>query len=466
MHDESLTALAAAIRARALSPLEAVERCLERIRKHEGRIHAFITLDEEGALRRARVLESEAAKGQWRGPLHGVPVGFKDLCHVDGLSTSCGTRIPAYFTSSRECTAAQRLVDAGAVSLGKLNMTELALGAFGDNAHHGDADNPWQSGHATGGSSSGSGAGVAAGFFAGAVGSDTGGSIRLPAACCGVVGLKPTYGRVSRAGAMVLSWSMDHLGPLAWTARDVALMLSAMAGRDPADATASRRGVPDYLAGIDGGIRGFRVGLPENYFFERLDPEVAAGVRGAARQLGALGAEVRDVRIPDAQHMTDVSMIIARSESSALHSAMLREQPEALQPTVRARLEVGLAISAHDYLQALRLRSRLTRAFIRDVFDEVDVLLTPVTPEPPPALAPLKVATPEAFNARSSRFSSLTRPFNGYGLPALSVPCGFTTAGLPLAFQVVGRPFDEARLLQLAHAYQEAAGWHRQRPPL
>src|SRR5262249_12731158 len=288
---------------------------------------------------------------------------------------SCGTRIPAYFTSSRECTAAQRLVDAGAVSLGKLNMTELALGAFGDNAHHGDADNPWQSGPATGGSSSGPRAGVAPGCFADPVGSDKGGSIRLPAAWCGVLGLKPTYGRVSRAGAMVLSWSMDHLGPLAWTARDVALMLSAMAGRDPADATASRRGVPDYLAGIDGGIRGFRVGLPENYFFERLDPEVAAGLRGAARQLGALGAAGRAVSSSDAQHMTDVSMITARSESSALHSTILREQPEALQPTVRARLEVGLAISAHDYLQALRLRSRLTRAFIRDVFDEVDVLL-------------------------------------------------------------------------------------------
>ncbi len=466
MPEESLAAIAAAIRARALSPVEAVEQNLERIRRHEGRIRAFITLDEEGALRRARALEGEAAKGEWRGPLHGVPVGLKDLCHLDGLPTSCGTRIPEYFTSPQECTAARRLLDAGAISLGQLNMTELALGAFGDNAHHGDADNPWQPGHATGGSSSGSGAGVAAGFFAGAVGSDTGGSIRLPAACCGVVGLKPTYGRVSRAGAMVLSWSMDHLGPLAWTARDVALMLNVMAGRDPVDATASRRPVPDYLDGIDRGIRGYRVGLPENYFFERLDPEVATGVRVAARQLEQLGAHVKELRIPDAQHMTDVAMLIARSESSALHSAILREQPEALQPTVRARLEVGLAISAHDYLQALRLRSRLTRTFICDVFDDIDVLLTPVTPEPPPALAPLKAGTAEAFNVRSGRFSSLTRPFNGYGLPALSVPCGFTTAGLPLAFQAVGQPFDEARLLRLAHAYQEAAGWHRQRPRL
>lgn len=412
------------------------------------------------------MLEAEAAAGRWRGPLHGVPVAFKDLCHLRGLPTSCGTAMPGYFASAQDCTAARRLLDAGAISLGKLNMTELALGAFGDNVHHGDADNPWRAGHATGGSSSGSGAGVAAGFFLGAVGSDTGGSIRLPAACCGVIGLKPTYGRVSRAGAMVLSWSMDHLGPLAWTARDVALLLQVMAGRDPADTTASRRAVPGYLAGIDRGITGVRVGLPENYFFQGVDGETAAGVRHAAQQLEDLGARVSEIRIPDPQHMTDVAMLIARAESAALHADMLRNHPEALQPTVRGRLEVGLGVAAYDYLQALRLRARLTRAFIREVFDEIDVLLTPVIPEPPPALVPLKATSVEEFNVRSGRFSRLTRPFNGYGLPALSVPCGFTTTGLPLAFQAVGRPFDEGLLLRLGHSYQEAAGWHLRRPRL
>ena len=464
MREESLTAVAEAIRARTLSPVEAVERCLERVHKWDGRIRAFIRLDEEGALESARVLEAEAAAGRWRGPLHGVPVGFKDLCHFGGLPTSCGTSMPGYFTSAKDCTAARRLLDVGTISLGKLNMTELALGAFGDNAHHGDADNPWLTGHATGGSSSGSGAGVAAGFLLGAVGSDTGGSIRLPAACCGVVGLKPTYGRVSRAGAMVLSWSMDHLGPLAWTARDVALLLQVMAGRDPADATASRRVVPDYLGGIDRGITGVRVGLPENYFFQGVGDEMASGVRRAMRQLEDLGAHVSEIRIPDPQHMTDVAMLIARAESSALHAGVLREHPEAFQPTVRARLEMGLGVPAYDYLQALRLRAKLTRAFIREVFDEVDVLLTPVIPEPAPALAPLKAATVEEFITRSGRFSRLTRPFNGYGLPALSVPCGVTTTGLPLAFQAAGRPFDEGILLRLGHAYQEAAGWHVRRP--
>jgi len=466
MREESLTAVATSIRARTLSPVEAVERCLERVRKWDGRIRAFIRLDEEGARESARKLEAEAAAGRWRGPLHGVPVAFKDLCHLRGLPTSCGTAMPGYFASAQDCTAARRLLDAGAISLGKLNMTELALGAFGDNAHHGDAENPWRAGHATGGSSSGSGAGLAAGFFLGTVGSDTGGSIRLPAACCGVVGLKPTYGRVSRAGAMVLSWSMDHLGPLAWTSRDVALLLQEMAGRDPADATASRRAVPDYLAGIDRGITGVRVGLPENYFFQGVDGETAAGVRRAARQLEDLGARVSEIRIPDPQHMTDVAMLIARAESAALHADVLRNHPEMLQPTVRGRLEVGLGVAAYDYLQALRLRAKLTRAFIGEVFDEIDVLLTPVIPEPAPALAPLKATPVEEFNIRSGRFSRLTRPFNGYGLPALSVPCGFTTEGLPMAFQAVGRPFDEGLLLRLGHAYQEAAGWHLRRPTL
>jgi aspartyl-tRNA(Asn)/glutamyl-tRNA(Gln) amidotransferase subunit A len=464
MSDESLAGLAADIRARRLSPVEVVERCLGRIRKLDGRLRAFIRLDEEGALAAARSREADAAAGRWRGPLHGVPLGFKDLCHLPGLPTSCGTRTAAYFVSAEDCTAARRLLDAGAISLGKLNMTELAMGAYGDNAHHGDVDNPWLPGHAAGGSSSGSAAGVAAGFFAGAIGSDTGGSIRLPAACCGVVGLKPTYGRVSRAGAMPLSWSMDHLGPLAWTARDAALMLAVMAGRDPADATTSHRTVPDYAAGIGNGIARVRIGLPENYFFQGVEEEAAAGVRAAARQLEELGARVVEIRIPDPRDMTDVAMLITRAEASALHARIFRERPQDLQPAVRARLQLGLGISAYDYLQALRLRAKLTRAFVREVFAEIDVLLTPVIPESQPAMAALKAAPVSEFNARAGRFSRLTRPFNGYGLPALSVPCGFGRTGLPLGFQAVGRPFDEALLLRLGHAYQEAAGWHRLRP--
>ena len=466
MSDETLVGLAEDIRAGRISPVEVVERSLGRIRKWDSRLHAFIRLDEEGALKAARALEADAAAGRWRGPLHGVPLAFKDLCHLRGLPTSCGTRTPDYFVSDQECTAARRLLDAGAISLGKLNMTELAMGPFGDNAHHGDVDNPWLPGHVAGGSSSGSAAGVAAGFFEGAIGSDTGGSIRLPAACCGVVGIKPTYGRVSRAGAMPLSWSMDYLGPLAGTVRDVALMLTVMAGRDPADATASSRAVPDYASGLEGDIAGVRIGLPANYFFEGVEEQIAAGVRAAARLLEDLGARVSEIRLPDPKDMLDLSMLITRAEASALHARIFRERPQDLQPVVRARLEVGFGISAYDYLQAQRLRATLTRAFVRDVFGEVDVLMTPVIPEPQPALAALKATAVDEFNARAGRFSGLTRPFNGLGLPAISVPCGFGGTGLPLAFQLVGRPFAEALLLRLGHAYQENTGWPARQPEL
>src|SRR2546427_12063 len=240
----------------------------------------------------------ELAAGRARGPLHGVPMAWKDLCASPGLPTSCGTRTRDYFISERACTAVARLVAAGAITLGKTNMTELALGPFGDNAHHGHVQNPWRNGHCSGGSSSGSGSAVAAGLALGALGSDTGGSIRLPAACCGIVGLKPTYGRVSRAGAMALSWSNDHLGPMTRTVRDAALMLGIIAGWDAADATTSRRPVPDYLRGIDGGIRGLRIGVPASYYFDDVNAQVVAAVREAARQLRPLGAHVSEVRVP------------------------------------------------------------------------------------------------------------------------------------------------------------------------
>ncbi len=466
MSERSLVTIAGAIRTRRMSPVEVVGGCLDRIGRLDKRLRAFIRLDEEGAMRAAHALQADAAAGRWRGPLHGVPMAFKDLCHLQGLPTSCGTKTPDYFISPLECSAARRLLDAGAISLGKLNMTELAMGPYGDNAHHGDVDNPWRAGHCSGGSSSGSAAGVAAGFFVGALGSDTGGSIRLPAACCGIVGLKPTYGRVSRAGAMPLSWSMDHLGPMAWTVRDVAIMLQLIAGGDPADATSSRRPVPDYLAELEEGVGDVRIGLPENYFFGGVDAEVAAGVRQSARLLEELGGRVVEVRLPDPQAITDVAMLITRAEASTLHARVVRERPQDLQPMVRARLEVGFAISAYDYLQALRLRARLTRSFIRQVFEEVDVLLLPVIPEPAPPREPLKATTADEFNARAGLFSRLTRPLNALGLPALSVPCGWSRGGLPLAFQAVGRPYDEALLLRLGHAYQEAACWHHQRPPL
>src|SRR6266699_2440794 len=454
MSDWTIESLVAALRARRISAVEITDECLARIDRLNPVLRAFITVDADGARRAAKERDGELAAGRARGPLHGVPMAWKDLCASPGLPTSCGTRTRDYFVSERPCTAVARLVAAGAITLGKTNMTELALGPFGDNAHHGHVQNPWRNGHCSGGSSSGSGSAVAAGLALGALGSDTGGSIRLPAACCGIVGLKPTYGRVSRAGAMPLSWSMDHIGPMAWTVRDVAILLQVIAGRDRADETSSRHAVPDYLARLEEGVARLRVGIPEGYFFHGVDAEIAAGVRQTGRLLDELGAHVSEVKVPDPQALLDIAMLITRSEASTLHARIARERPHELQPMVRARLEVGFGISAYDYLQALRLRARLTRSFIRDVFSEVDVLLTPTIPEPAPAREPLKALTADEFNVRAGNFSRLTRPFNAYGLPALSVPCGQSKLGLPLAFQLVGRPFDEALLLRVGHAYQ------------
>ncbi len=467
MSDETLAALAARIRAREISPVEATEACLARIEAFGPRLHAFLHVDAESALRTARIREAEAKAGRSRGPLHGVPLAHKDLfTWGGGRAASCGTAVPEYFRAAQDATALTRLEAAGAVTLGRLNLSEMALGPFGDNAHHGDAETPWRPGHAAGGSSSGSGSAVGAGLAYGALGTDTGGSIRLPAACCGIVGLKPTYGRVSRAGAMPLSWSLDHVGPLARTVRDAAILLGVIAGADPADATTSSRAVPDYLTGLDRPITGLRVGVPDRYYWDDLDGAVEAAGRAAIDGLRGLGAEVTECAVPDPALLSDLANVIARSESAAVHARMARESPHLLQPAVRARLEIGFHVSAHDYLQAARLRARAARAFVDEVFARVDVLAAPTIPEPAPALAAVKAGSTDETVRRMGRFSRLTRPWNALGFPALSVPCGFAADGRPVGLQLVARPFDEATLLRAGHAYEQAAGWWRRRPPL
>ena len=463
----SASELAQAIRAGKVGPVEATRAYLDRIARLDPTLHAYITVDAAGALAAAAVLEREAAAGAWRGPLHGVPLAHKDLFLIPGLPTSCGTRTPDYFVGAPPCTAVARLQAAGALTLGKLNMTELALGPFGDNAHHGDVQNPWRIGHVSGGSSSGSGAAVAAGLAAGALGTDTGGSIRLPAAACGVVGLKPTYGRVSRAGVMPLSWSYDHVGPLARTVRDAALMLATIAGTDPLDATTSRQPVPDYVAALDGSVAGLRIGVAGGFYADGLDATVTAALAEAVTALGGLGARVEPLAVPDpGPIVSGSSNVMVRAESAAIHSRLLKERPGELQPAVRDRMAPGLTVTAYDYLQGQRLRAQLTREFIDAVFSRVDVLATPTIPEPAPALAHVKAGATADVIARMGRFSRLTRPFNALGLPALSLPCGAAPDGRPLALQLVGRPFDEATLLRLGHAYERATAWHRRRPAL
>lgn len=462
----TLTELASAVRTRRLSPVEIVDAFLARIETLDPVLHAFITVDAAGARARARALEREAMAGRWRGPLHGVPLAYKDLFAVPGLPASAGTQTRTYFQSPEPCTAVTRLNRAGAVTLGTLNMTELALGTFGDNAHHGDVQNPWRPDHVSGGSSSGSAAAVAAALVPGAMGSDTGGSIRVPAACCGIVGLKPTYGRVSRAGVMPLSWTMDHVGPMARTVRDVALLLGICAGRDARDTTASTRPVPDYVAALDMPAAGTRAAIPETYFGEGLAPNVSAAMTAAVRALESCGVRIGSVRVPDPAEITRACHNpIVRTECAVTHARLLRERPDEIQPVVRSRAELGFAVTAVDYVNALRMRTAIARNFLAAAFADADVLVTPTTAEPPPTYAEVKSGTIADMIARLAAFPRFTRVFNAIGLPALSLPCGFTAAGLPVAMQIVGRPFEEATVLRVAYAYEQATGWHRRHPP-
>jgi len=463
--DFTAVALAEAVRGKRVSPVELVRECLARIERRNPTLRAFITVDAEGALATARALEAEAAAGRFRGPLHGVPVAHKDLCVVPGLPTSCGTRTPDYFRSDVPCTAAARLAAAGAVLLGKLNMTELAMGPFGDNAHHGDVQNPLKPGHASGGSSSGSAAAVAAGLVAGAIGSDTGGSIRLPAACCGVVGLKSTYGRVSRAGVMPLSWTMDHIGPLAATVTDAALLFAAMAGHDAADATSSARPLDDVVGALDAPVTALRAGVPETHFFDDVHPDVHAAVRVAIGVIEKLGVQVGRAKLPDLRSLTrECSTPIVAAEAATEHGRLLRERRDEVQPVVYTRASAGFAVAAVQYLEAQRLRQRFAREFVATAFEDADVLLVPTIPEPAPAYADAKAGSVDEIVARMGRFSRLTRSLNAAGVPALSVPCGWTADGRPLALQIVGRPFDEATVLRVGRAYERATGWRRAAP--
>lgn len=463
MSDWTLSTVADAIRNRRVSPTEITYDCLKKI-KHS-KLRAFVTVDEGRAVEVAKSRELDLDSGLTRGPLHGVPLAYKDLFFVEGMPTFCGTSKHDYVVFDQTATAVAKLEAAGAVTLGKLNMTELAMGPFGDNAYHGDVQNPWLPGRSAGGSSSGSAAAVASGLVFGALGSDTGGSIRQPAAYCGVVGLKPTYGLVSRAGAMPLSWSLDHVGPMARTVRDVALMLAAIAGYDSKDATSSLRRIDDYLSRLGRSIAGVRVAIPKKYYWDGFGSETEAGVRAAIDALGKLGAKLVDIELPDPQIINNISSLLTRAEGTAAHGAFAREHPDVLAPVINTRLQLGYQISAYDYLQAMRLRSRVAQEFVRNTFAQADVIATGVVPDEAPVLKDSIAGEPEVVLKRMVHVTLLTRPFNGLGLPAISVPCGFTKAGLPIGLQLIGRPFGEAALLNIAHCYERAFEWWKKQPP-
>jgi aspartyl-tRNA(Asn)/glutamyl-tRNA(Gln) amidotransferase subunit A len=461
-----LAELAPQLARRAVSPVELTRLYLARIERYDPTLRAYITVTAEAALAAARAAEQEIVAGRYRGPLHGVPLAIKDLLWTAGVRTTAGSRILADFVPTEDATTVARLRAAGAVLLGKTNLEEFAYGATSINPHYGACRNPWHCEHLAGGSSGGSAVAVVAGLCAAALGSDTGGSIRQPAALCGLVGLKPTYGRVSRHGAIPLSWAQDTVGPMTRTVRDAALLLQVLAGPDDRDPACSAVPVPDYTAAVDAGVRGLRLGVPTEFFWERLDPEVERAVRAAIDVLAGLGARVEPLAFPHWPATAAAGATILAAEAATYHADWLRTRPEDYGPAVRARLRVGATLLALDYLQAQQARAVLVRE-ARALFARCDALLTPAVPLPAPRLDADQITWPdgtrEDIRGATLRF---TRPFNLLGFPALSVPCGFTAGGLPVGLQVVGRPFDEPTVLRVAAAYEAATDWTARRPSL
>ena len=463
----SVTELVRMIATKQVSPVEVVRAHLERITALDGSLKAFITVTADAALGGAREAEAAVAAGRPLGPLHGVPLGLKDLYDTAGVRTTGGSKILGQRVPAADATVVRRLRDAGMISLGKLNMVEFAYGPEGLNVHYGHARNPWdQRVHRmTGGSSSGSGAAVAAGLVPVALGSDTGGSIRIPCSLCGLTGLKPTYGRVSRAGVLPLSWSMDHVGPMTRTAADAALVLGAMAGYDAADPTSSVLPVPDYTAALTGDVRGLRVGLLRSFFLESATAEVGAAVEGAARALEKAGAVVDDVVLPSVRHVAAGALAVVATEAMAYHAAWLRTRRADYDPEVSTRLMLGAFVSGVHYVRGQQARA-LIRREVDDALARRDVLLAPATPIPAPGIDERRTVLGDGASDVRSALIRLTRPFNFSGHPACSVPCGFTGGGLPIGMQIVGRPFDEATVLRAADAYQRLSDWHTRRPVL
>jgi aspartyl-tRNA(Asn)/glutamyl-tRNA(Gln) amidotransferase subunit A len=462
----SLAEVADAIAQRRLSAVEVTQAVLDRIPAWQDRINCFIAPEPDAALARARWLDAELAAGRRLGPLHGVPLAHKDLFYREGAICTGGSEIRRHWRAPATATVLRRLDQAGAVDLGRLNMAEFAAGATGHNRWYGDCRNPWNPTYATGGSSSGSGAAVAARLAYGALGSDTGGSIRLPAAASGVLGLKPTYGRVSRYAAMPRSWTLDHVGPLARTAADCALLLGEIAGADPQDPTSSRRPVPDYRSALGGGIRGLRIGV-FGAGHAAVDPPVERALESSRTLLRSLGAELRSVAPIDWSRHLDLTETIIKCEAAAMHADWMATRPQGYSAHVRTRMESGLLLPAPRYIQALSLRGPLLAEFLETAMAGIDVLLGPAIPVCLPTLSESDPDSPGSdVLERMARLSMFMRPFNLLGLPALSVPCGFTDDGLPVAFQAVGRPFAEATLLRLAQSWQEATDFHRRVPAL
>ena len=448
---------AALLRARKVSSVELVRACIAKIERLDGQLVAFISKTLDRALADAARADGERAAGTDRGPLHGMPVALKDLYDVKGDVTTAGSKIFADNTAAEDSAVASSLRAAGAVLLGKTNLHEWAFGVTNQNPHFGAAKNPWDPTRIPGGSSGGTAIAIATGMCFVSPGSDTGGSIRIPAALCGVAGLKPTYGRISLRGAVPLSWSLDHPGPLARSVRDLAIALQALAGYDPRDPASASVPVDDYLARLEDGVRGLRILVPSTHFFEDLDADVERAVRDAASAFGSLGAVVSNGPLPRTEELPQTQRAVLSVDAATFHHERLRERPQDFGADVLQRLRAGEQISGTDTARARRAQAEIRREWIR-ILDDVDVILTPTTPIPAPP------RDGQDAVAAAARLTANTSPFNLTGLPALSIPCGFTRDGLPIGLQLAAAPWREALLLRAARAYEAATRWHERHP--
>ncbi|MCH7735372.1 MAG: amidase [Chloroflexi bacterium] len=461
----SIEELAPRIRDGELSPVTLVENCLERIDALDGKLNSFLVVFREDALQQAEALRQEIADGHYRGPLHGIPIGLKDLIDVEGTVTTGGSTILKDNIAKSDATVTRNLKKAGAIVMGKLNLVEFALGATGMNPHFGPGHNPWNLDRITCGSSIGSGAAVGGGLIYGALGSDTGGSVRMPAAVCGIAGLKPTYGIISRAGVLDLSWSCDHVGPMTRRVADSALMMTALAGYDPLDPASSREPVPDYTAAIDRGLDGVRIGVPEHYFFDDVDSEVEAAVRLGVELMEANGASVSAIPMPWAAKGRAINLSVMLPEALSVHEKWLKEHRDQYSPEVHTRLESAIGMSALDYVKALRARSWFNEQMAEATRD-VDVLVTPTVPIQTPTIEACTPPPGENTGREGGELGKFTGVFNTTGTPSLSVTCGFTEDGMPIGMMISGKPFDDVAVLRIGDAYERLAGWWKRRPAL
>ena len=460
LHWTSVSEASHAIAAGDLSPVELMQAHLDRIEKLDPRLNAFILLDGDAALAAARVAEAEASAGRLRGPLHGIPVGIKDIIDVAGLPTTCHSKVLQDNLAESDAVCVSRLRQAGAIVVGKLSTHEFAIGGPSFDLPWPPARNPWNPDHHPGGSSSGSGSGVAAGLFPMALGTDTGGSVRNPASCCGIVGLKPTNGLVSRRGVFPLSFTLDHVGPMTRTVEDNALMLDCIAGHDPLDPGSAAVPRGPYAAALERGARGLRVGFVRHFHETDMpaDPEVTAALEHVMRTLQMAGADVRDIHLPTLGEFAAVNRVILQSEAWSIHAPWLRERPGDYGRLARRRLLPGAFLGAGDYVLANRRRAEMI-ASVNAVLADVDVLLCASSMDP--ACRIDNSTDVERTYPRQAR-----TPFNVTGHPALAMMSGLSSGGLPLSVQFVGRYFDEAMLFRVARAWEQASGVDRKHPPI